>query len=200
MSPQIGVRPGGRSARVQQAVHDAVRELLAERERDELTVPLIAARAGVTPSTVYRRWGQLPDLYADVAVERLRPDTSPADLGSLEAELDTWAVQYLEEMASGPGRRMIADVLAGGLDNPRRCLCSTYSGDQIQVMLDRAVARGDDVPDRDTVLDRVVAPIVYRILFTDPAPEPGYATRLVADLLAVSPAKAGPPPERADRR
>ncbi|MEC8919050.1 MAG: helix-turn-helix domain-containing protein, partial [Pseudomonadota bacterium] len=56
------VRPGGRSARVQEAVHQAVRELQAVTPRDELTVPRIAERAGVTPSTIYRRWGNLSEL------------------------------------------------------------------------------------------------------------------------------------------
>src|SRR5450830_2127123 len=35
-------RPGGRSARVQAAVHQAARELIAEAGRDALTVPAIA--------------------------------------------------------------------------------------------------------------------------------------------------------------
>jgi len=40
-----GTRPGGRSARIQQSVHDATRGLLTEIGREELTVPMIAARA-----------------------------------------------------------------------------------------------------------------------------------------------------------
>lgn len=94
------VRPGGRSARVQESVHTAVRELTAEVGRDALTVPLVAARAGVTPSTVYRRWGDLQELLSDVAVERLRPDTAPEDHGGLRADLTAWAEQFLDEMAS----------------------------------------------------------------------------------------------------
>jgi hypothetical protein len=42
---------------VQKAVHRAVRELQADGGEGELTVPAVAARAGVTPSTIYRRWG-----------------------------------------------------------------------------------------------------------------------------------------------
>ena len=74
MSERATTRPGGRSARVQQSVHQAVRDLEAELGREALTVPAIAARAGVTPSTVYRRWGDLRELLSDVAVERLRPE------------------------------------------------------------------------------------------------------------------------------
>ena len=55
MNPRTTPRPGGRSARVQAAVHQATRELIEQHGRAALTVPLIAARAGVTPSTIYRR-------------------------------------------------------------------------------------------------------------------------------------------------
>ncbi len=74
MAVKENIRPGGRSARVQASVHAAVRDLLVEMSRAEITVPLIAARAGVTPSTIYRRWGDLQELLADVAWSALRPD------------------------------------------------------------------------------------------------------------------------------
>lgn len=100
MSPRPMTRPGGRSARVQESVHAAVRALEAEQGRAALTVPLVAARAGVTPSTIYRRWGDLQELLSDVAVERLRPEAPPADHGALRTDLEAWAEQFLEEMAS----------------------------------------------------------------------------------------------------
>ena len=79
MAVKERVRIGGRSARIQRAVHQAVKNLSATTSREELTVPQIAAEAGVTPSTIYRRWGDLAALLADVAVERLRPVADPQD-------------------------------------------------------------------------------------------------------------------------
>ena len=64
MAIKEGLRPGGRSARVQESIHSAVRDLLEEQDRSTVTVPQIAARAGVTPSTIYRRWGDLAALLA----------------------------------------------------------------------------------------------------------------------------------------
>lgn len=113
MAVREGLRLGGRSARVQESVHQAVNALLGEIARDEITVVQVAARAGVTPSTIYRRWGDLPTLLADVAVKRFYPDTGPADTGSLRNDLETWAQSYQEEMSSAPGRAMTRDVLAG---------------------------------------------------------------------------------------
>jgi AcrR family transcriptional regulator len=168
-------RPGGRSARVQESVHTAVRELTAEVGREALTVPLVAARAGVTPSTVYRRWGDLQEL--------LRPDSDPEDRGSLRADLTAWAEQFLDEMASPPGRAYIRDALLGDPDGANAGQCSAYAAEQIDVVLARAAGRGEAVPDTETVVDRVVAPVMYRILFRPGGLDAGYARRLVAGVL-----------------
>ena len=81
MAVKENVRPGGRSARVQASVHAAVRALLAEMSRPEITVPLIAARAGVTPSTIYRRWGDLQELLGPLFL--LASDASSFMTGSI---------------------------------------------------------------------------------------------------------------------
>jgi len=162
-----GPRPGGRSARVQAAVHQATRELLDRHSRAELTVPLIAARAGVTPSTIYRRWGDLADLLADVAVERMRPDGEPADTGTVKGDLRAWAEQYLDEMSSEVGLAMLRDVLAGSSSGemPVPCRCAEFTASQIEVIVQRGITRAQAVPEVDAVMDGVVAPIIYRVLF-----------------------------------
>ncbi|MFD9904263.1 TetR/AcrR family transcriptional regulator [Streptomyces sp. NPDC059063] len=180
MSPKPMARPGGRSARVQAAVHTAVRELEAERGRDVLTVPLVAARAGVTPSTIYRRWGDLQELLSDVAVERLRPETDPADLGSLHADLAAWAEQFLDEMASTAGRAYIRDALLGDPDGGNAGQCSAYAADQLDLVLARATGRGEGgLPEREALMDQVVAPMMYRILFRPQGLSAAYARDLV---------------------
>jgi AcrR family transcriptional regulator len=183
MAVRESIRPGGRSARVQASVHAAVRALLAERDRSELTVPLIAAHAGVTPSTIYRRWGDLQQLLSDVAVERLRPDAPPHDTGSGKGDLLAWAEQYAEEMASQPGRAMIRDVMASDSENAGKC-CG-YTRQQLDVIAGRARQRGEGFPDIEVVFDRVVAPIMYRILFDDAAldaePVRGMVSKLFAE-------------------
>jgi AcrR family transcriptional regulator len=183
MSPKPVTRPGGRSARVQESVHAAVRALEAEEGRDRLTVPMVAARAGVTPSTIYRRWGDLQELLSDVAVERLRPETEPADLGSLRADLDAWAEQFLDEMASPGGRTYIRDALLGAPDSNNAGQCSAYAAEQIDVVLGRAVRRGEPVPGTERVLDRVVSPMMYRILFRPGGLDAAYAQELVTNAL-----------------
>ncbi|NDZ18377.1 TetR family transcriptional regulator [Variovorax sp. WS11] len=160
-------RPGGRSARVQGAVHKATRQLLDEQGRAALTVPLIAARAGVTPSTIYRRWGDLADLLADVAVERLRPDSDPLDTGTVEGDLLAWAEQFRDETSSELGRAMVRDVVSarGAEAMGDLCPCAQFAMSQLGAVVERGQARGEPVPDVETLMDRVVAPIVYRMMF-----------------------------------
>ncbi|OIK25444.1 TetR/AcrR family transcriptional regulator [Streptomyces malaysiense] len=183
MSRKQLVRPGGRSARVQASVHSAVRELLAEVGRDALTVPVIAQRADVTPSTIYRRWGDLAELLSDVAVERLRPDSEPEDHGDLRSDLTDWAEQFLDEMASGSGRAYIRDALLGDPDGSNAGRCSAYAAEQIDIIFARATGRGENTPDLEGAMDRVVAPMMYRILFRPAGLDAAYARRLVTDLL-----------------
>ncbi|MFF8520641.1 TetR/AcrR family transcriptional regulator [Streptomyces werraensis] len=197
MSPKPMVRPGGRSARVQESVHAAVRELVGEVGRDALTVPMVATRAGVTPSTIYRRWGDLQELLSDVAVERLRPETDPADCGSLRADLDAWAEQFIDEMASPPGRAYIRDALLGDPDGTNAGQCSAYAAEQIDVMLARAVQRGEPVPETELLIDRVVAPIMYRILFRPGRLDAAYARELVTNAVSAQQTEAGAGPAQA---
>ena len=179
-------RPGGRSARVQAAVHQATIELLALHGRAALTVPLIAARAGVTPSTIYRRWGELADLLADVAVERMRPDGDPADTGSVAGDLQAWVEQYRDEMSSDVGLGMMLDVLSargGSLAEgkiPVPCQCAAFTAAQIETIVARGIERGEAVPAVDAVMDTVVSPVIYRSLFGAEPITAAHAQALVA--------------------
>jgi len=160
MAIKEGLRPGGRSARVQESVHSAVRELLETHERSSVTVPMIAARAGVTPSTIYRRWGDLSVLLADVALARMRPDSEPANTGSLRGDLRARAEQYLDEMSSEPGRNMMRDLQCRG--TPGYCV-SILSG-QLQAIVDRYPHQSP--PSVDHLINLLAAPTVFRILFS----------------------------------
>ncbi|WP_345436731.1 TetR-like C-terminal domain-containing protein [Actinoallomurus vinaceus] len=120
----------------------------------------------------------------DVAVERLRPEAAPEDRGSLPADLAGWAEQFLEEMSSPPGRAYIRDALLGDPLAGNAGQCSEYAAQQIHAILARAAQRGENVPDAETVLDRVVAPMMYRILFRRSGLTAEYARRLVTETLS----------------
>jgi AcrR family transcriptional regulator len=156
-------RPGGRSARVQGAVHQAVRALLEEAggDRSTLSVPLVAERAGVNSSTIYRRWGDLQRLLAAVASNRMLPE-QVEDTGSLKGDMEAWFVPYVEEFSSALGRQVLRDMLAdGALTRDYFALMQGH----IEEVRALAEARGETAPAAREIVDTVVAPVIYRILF-----------------------------------
>ncbi len=194
MAVKERVRVGGRSARIQSEVYAAVKRLGArldaETGRAELTVPQIAAEAGVTPSTIYRRWGDLSALLADVAVERLRPIADPEDTGAMASDLRVFIEQFMEEMSSPVGRALLRDVISQSGDTyPVRC--AGFTCGHLATIAARATARGETAFDIDEVVDHVVAPIIYHILYGDRPPTLDYCHKLL-DRMQSLPRMAGP--------
>jgi AcrR family transcriptional regulator len=180
------IRQGGRSARIQEAVHIATQALLNEVGRGEINVPMIAERAGVTPSTIYRRWGDLAQLLADVAAERLRPLAEPDDTGSLSGDLHAFVMQYAEEMASSVGRALLRDVLAEKESDFAAVRCCAYTTRHLQTLNSRALARGEAGFSVDEAIDSLIAPICYRILFSNGETSPDYVNGLLARFALLS--------------
>jgi AcrR family transcriptional regulator len=180
-------RTGGRSARVRAQVHRAVTELLAER-RSAITVPEVAARAGVHPTSLYRRWGTIEALILDVAVSRLTEESPVPDTGELRADLLTYAQRVAGDLKQPDRLAFLRTVLAvSDASDPRndpRAPLLGARGAQIQVMLDRAAQHGEASLHYTDVLDGILAPIYLRSLFDVGGVDDAYLTRLVDHLLA----------------
>jgi len=174
-------RPGGRSARVRDAVHRAAIELLVEGETDA-AIPRIAERAGVNPTSVYRRWGSRENVLLHAAVTRLRERSPMPDTGSLRGDLLTWATS-VEQALNEPDGRILLRALMATMSTPDRSTEHLRDrGDDLQTMLDAASARGERTPTVDEVLDYILAPLYLRALFGIPL-ESGVAATLVDRLL-----------------
>ncbi|PSR69606.1 TetR family transcriptional regulator [Nocardia sp. MDA0666] len=187
-------RPGGRSARVAAAVHRSVMELVAERGYGAFTVAEVATRAGVADTSIYRRWGTLEQLTAEVALGWLTSTSPIPDTGNLTEDLRAYAAGVARDI-SGPGgvavlRLMIALSSAGDAGLRARDAFLTERGRQIQSMLDRAHARGERAPSALDVLDHLLAPMYIRVLFGAGPVTTDYAHELVATLLSHTPARA----------
>jgi AcrR family transcriptional regulator len=86
-TPRSPGRP--RSARADEAIIDAVLDLLAEGNTVEaLSIEAIAARAGVGKATIYRRWAGKESLLAD-AIRTLKGPTPEPAGESVQADLVT---------------------------------------------------------------------------------------------------------------
>ncbi|MFE3863402.1 TetR/AcrR family transcriptional regulator [Streptomyces goshikiensis] len=76
---------------VRSAVHQAVIDLLSDPGGADLTIPVVAQRAGVNHTSIYRHWGGREALLADVVITRLERDSPLADTGTLRGDLRAWA-------------------------------------------------------------------------------------------------------------
>jgi len=177
-------RPGGRSARVRAAVHRAVVEFLADNPAEALTLPLIAARAGVHPTTLYRRWGSVAELMADVASSRFSGDIVVPDTGSLRTDLRRWVSDVATDL-SDPDTLAVIRASVGSTPEGG-CACTADRQDQLAAILERERERGGAVPDTAHAADVLLGPLYYRAIFTDQPTEPDWAEHLVDTLLAAT--------------
>jgi AcrR family transcriptional regulator len=182
-------RPGGRTARVRAAVHEAVVDLLREEEWGDLSIALVAERSGVHQTTLYRRWGTLAALVDDVVTERLTHSSPVPDTGTLRGDLEAYAVQVAEDVASPLGAVFLRAAMVGthaeGGEPPRQVYL-LERGMQLQAMLDRARDRGENPPTLLELLEVVLAPLYFHVIFFNSPAGADHARGLVDRLLALT--------------
>jgi AcrR family transcriptional regulator len=167
---EVQRRPGGRSARVVAAVHAAVNDLVKEfvthGNPGEVTVSEIAERAGVNPTSIYRRWGTLEALMLDVEEARVEVRSPIPNTGTLRGDLLAYARQVNREINRPGGMTFLGAALAvrqsGDTqhDGPLR-----KRAGQLQSMLDRAQDRREAAPALNDILDCILAPVYLRAIF-----------------------------------
>ncbi len=162
---EVQRRPGGRSARVVAAVHAAVNELVADGNPGDITVSEIAERAGVNPTSIYRRWGTLEALVLDVEEARVEVKSPIPNTGTLRGDLLAYARQVAREITRPGGMAFLRAVLAVRQSNDGSLGPLRKRAAQLQTMLDRATDRGESAPPLNDVLDCILAPIYSRAIF-----------------------------------
>ncbi|AYQ28204.1 MULTISPECIES: TetR/AcrR family transcriptional regulator [unclassified Polaromonas] len=176
-------RPGGRSAQVQFVVRKALEELIAQEGRDKVTVPAVAERAGVSASSIYRRWGDVNGLLDETASNRLDPNRPLPETGDLKAELTAWAQELITHL-NKPGNASLLKA-AAALAGSEETNCLKNRRNEATVLVQRAQARGDATPTVQQVLDHMMAPIIYRLIF-GAGVEPELAGQLADELFVLA--------------
>lgn len=179
-------RPGGRSARVQRAVYRAVGQLVDGGHGASMTIPQVAERAGVNPTTVYRRWGTVDALLSEVAVFVLTREEHIPDLGRLRDDLLEW-VDTMAVDIDKPDRRAHLRAMVSARDGEiELCPCWEFRKRQAVVMVERAVERGEQAPTVDQILDHIIAPLYGKSVF-GLAIDREFGARLVEDVMSMVP-------------
>jgi AcrR family transcriptional regulator len=173
-------RPGGRTAAVSKAITQAVEDLLAEGGTDALTIPMVADRAGVNHTTIYRRWPDAASMINDVATYRLDPDRPLPDTGDLHADIAAWATE-IQQHYHEPGRAALlrqGAATAGTIESD----CLRGRLDEAALLVRRAGPKA--AVTADDVINGVLAPLIYRIIFLPATLTDDYAERLADTLFA----------------
>ena len=172
------VRPGGRTARVRAAVLQAAGDALAEHGFDRLDLAEVARRAGVGKTTVYRRWGTVAGLVADLLADMAETSSPRTDTGSLIDDLRANA-RLVQRALTDPrqGALFRAVIVAATCD--RRAAEALHRFFAVRIAewapcVERAVER-EELPagtDAAEVIRAVSAPLYYRMLASgDPVDE-----------------------------
>jgi AcrR family transcriptional regulator len=164
------VRPGGRTARTRAAVMAAVIEELSEHGYAGARLERVAARAGVAKTTIYRRWGSLDGLLADLMAERAAQEIPVPDEGDLGSDLRVLARHAVASVRDPAVRAALASIVAAAVQSPaaREVLTRFLAGRTatMTVIVDRAVQRGEVAVGTDAAgIIRTVTALIYYRLF-----------------------------------
>lgn len=203
--PTTVSRPPGRprSARVEQAIIEAVLSLLVEGSTVEgLSIEAVAARAGVGKATIYRRWPGKEALLVDAVSSVKGPLPRPAGrsvredlillLGPVPRKPDQRMTRIMSclvpEVHTSPERYRLYQ----GLVEPRR--------EAIRQVLRRGVDTGELRPDTDieVALAVLTGPIlIQRMLRWHPGLDDSALPERVVDTVLAGLAAPGPGPTTA---
>ena len=180
MNKQVnrGVRTGGRSARVREAILAATFDQLVETGYAGLSMESVASRAGVHKTTVYRRWPTLDDLLLDALTAWSQEALPVPDTGSIDTDLVALGRELAAVLNDGVGRQIAAFVLTSGMQSPRLSEATRRYFDRQALRavptVRQAVDRGElpEKCDANALLTTFRAPLFYRMVTTgDPIDE-----------------------------
>lgn len=185
------MQPRGRprDARVERVVLTATLELLREVGVAGLSMDLLATRANVAKTTIYRRWDSKEQLLLDALRSALEPLEAP-DTGVLRRDVEGLLNQVVERFGSGH----LSDVLpllvsAAAHDEALKASLEQYlhsRREPLRRVLQRAVDRGEVRPDvdRELFVEVVMGPVLFRRLAATGPLDAPYVNRLLDWVLA----------------
>ena len=188
-------RPGGRTARVRSAVLTAAGDALIERGLPGIDLADLARRAGVGKTTVYRRWGTVAAVVADLVDDMIETSAPRARTGTLDGDLLANADLVRRTLADPrQGRLFTALIGAAAADERTTAALRGFYDARTAVWepcVDDAVRRGELPGDTDaaSVVRAVSAPLYNLLLTRGVAPGPADARRAAA--AAAAAARAG---------
>jgi AcrR family transcriptional regulator len=197
-NPRPRPRPGGRSARVRSAVLAATLEVLGEQGYEAAELPEIARRAGVHPTTVYRRWGTKAQLVGEALIERAATLSPTPDTGALRTDLERLLLDGAALVHAPPVRALFEVLMAHSTDLSTEVAAArdrfwAAHLEEARGIVDRAVARSE-LPvgtDPAALIDLVIGPALLRLLMMGQDLGPTEVSEIVTRAVAALHSPAG---------
>jgi AcrR family transcriptional regulator len=192
-------RPGGRSRRVRAASIAATLAELAEGGYAALSLERIAHRAGVNPTSLYRRWGNRERLVLEAMLEQVAQHVSVPDTGSLRDDLLELARTAAANAARPEVAAMARAVVAQAPHDAELAAANeAFWAERLALdgtIVERAIERGDidGATDPTQVIESVIGPIHLRLLLTGRPIDDTFLKRIVDTVVSGIPQQ---PPDR----
>jgi AcrR family transcriptional regulator len=179
-----------RSAECDRVILDAALSEYATRGLDGMSVDAVAARAGVSKATIYRRYPSKIELVLAAACAMAEEAAPRPHTGTLRGDL-TATLQNLRRMLTDPVLgaakvKLLTDALQSDeLAQTHRELVQRRREHTLDVLRD-AIARGELRPDVDLdyATDTLGAPLFYRYVLMHEIIDDAYIERVVDDFVA----------------
>jgi AcrR family transcriptional regulator len=180
--PAVVRRPGGRSARVREAVLEATLDELVDHGYAAMTIQGIATRAGVNKTSLYRRWGTKGALLADALLASASPAPNSPDTGDLRRDLVGLWITAPAPVKRGDLSRPVAVSRALSAASGDPDVSAAHHAlwqrrlDLLTIIVDRAVRRGE-LPasaDPELLMDLLFGPFLARVVTRGQTPTPEF--------------------------
>lgn len=159
-----------RSAEADEAILAAALEVLVEVGMARLAMDEVAARAGVSKATIYRRWASKEAMVLD-ALTAVTTRFETEDTGSLRGDLAAYAHTVADRMRNGRTRDLLPHLLAAAINDPNlQPALDDFLASRarpLRELFERAIARGELGPDVDVdlVTDLLLGSMTHQRLF-----------------------------------
>ncbi|MGW4981343.1 TetR/AcrR family transcriptional regulator [Streptomyces mirabilis] len=166
-----------RDATRDRALLEATLAVLSESGYGGLTTAAVAARAGVSTATLYRRWPSKEVLVVAAAAAYAQELTAPADTGTLEGDLRALLRNKAASMTGKEGGVLRSLIAEAAHNAPlAEALTTTFVAPvrlRMQEITQLAADRGEIPPVEHTDLlgDLVIGPMMSRFFLTPLMPD-----------------------------
>lgn len=170
------------------AILSAVLDLLSEVGYDGLAIEGVAARAGTSKTTIYRRWSNKRDLVIAAVAAQQGDPSAAVDTGSLRGDLLALCRRLADMLARSDGQLIFA-LLQGAATDPSlgELMEATagHTGARLpREILERAIGRGELAPGASAyAYEEAAAPVLILRAITGAEVTNSYLEHLVDNIL-----------------